>query len=608
MKKNVWLKMVFVLVLFLSIFGGNSVQAEENVWLGEGAYTVGKEISAGLSKLKVSEGVIVVSIYRGDQELVWERLDSDKYYYPDQLTVDLKAGDGIEFYSYEGDSKLVVEKLSKINLAALSGGYYEVGTEIPAGTYLLDVDHPADEYDKAYLTVYDSKNNEKDYIGIYQEDKPVEVKLVAGEKVYVSYLIGTMSFKEKIIVPTSLKLSKSSLSITPNQTYKVTATVSPSNAVDKTVVWKSSNTKVATVDAAGNIKGVASGSATITATAKDNAKAVKSLTVKVSTKTVKLNKTSFSLMIGKASALTAAVTPVDSTDKAVTWKSSNTKVATVDSKGKVTGKAKGTATITATVKNAKAVTAKVTVTSPVVAATSVKMSKSSATVTKGKTFTLSATVSPSNTTNKTLAWKSSNTKVAKVDSKGKVTAVAAGTAKITATTTNGKTTTATITVPSSTTTLKTFTELRPSKIKWMKYYFDGSVFQGDVESDVYKNEYSYVVPSIYMSFSPEGFVMGAPESDFIWTNIPTPLTLNKATPIYDIDWYSEKYVKIGNAYLRATKGTITTPAGTFKNVVHIEEKYYDSSTTYHYYFAPGYGLIKVIDSKNRLSYELRSFK
>ncbi|MDN7244705.1 SH3 domain-containing protein [Planococcus shenhongbingii] len=157
-------------------------------------------------------------------------------------------------------------------------------------------------------------------------------------------------------------------------------------------------------------------------------------------------------------------------------------------------------------------------------------------------------------------------------------------------------------------TLKTFTNLRPSKINWMKYYFDGDVLNGTVEKRVYGNEYGYVVPSVYTGYSPGGFIMGAPESDFIWTDIPTPLIQNKPTRLYEFDWNLEKDVHVGNAYLRTTNATITTPAGTFKNVVHIEEKYYDLSFTIHYYFAPGYGLIKVKDSKGRLSYELRSYK
>lgn len=247
------------------------------------------------------------------------------------------------------------------------------------------------------------------------------------------------------IVPTSLKLSKASLHIIKNQTVNVKATIAPLNAANKTVRWKSSNTKAAKVDSNGNIKGIANGSATITATAQDNSKVYKRVTVKVSTKTVKINKSSLTVTTGKTGQLTATVSPADSTNKGVVWSTSNKKIATVSSKGKVTGKSKGTATITATVKGAKAVKIKVSVKSPIVPS-SVKLNKTSTSIVQGKTLTLLATVSPSKAVNKTVKWSSSNKKIATVSSKGKVTAVGVGTAKITATTTNGKKTMATIKV------------------------------------------------------------------------------------------------------------------------------------------------------------------
>ena len=73
----------------------------------------------------------------------------------------------------------------------------------------------------------------------------------------------------------SVKLNKSSVSLTVGGSTTITATVNPSNAKDKTVTWKSSNEKVATVKN-GKITAVGAGTATITATAGG-----KSATVKV---------------------------------------------------------------------------------------------------------------------------------------------------------------------------------------------------------------------------------------------------------------------------------------------------------------------------------------
>ncbi len=65
--------------------------------------------------------------------------------------------------------------------------------------------------------------------------------------------------------PTSLVLGVKSLVMKPGETYAVSATVYPSSAKNKTVTYSSSNTAVATVSAAGVIKAVSAGTATITA-------------------------------------------------------------------------------------------------------------------------------------------------------------------------------------------------------------------------------------------------------------------------------------------------------------------------------------------------------
>lgn len=70
----------------------------------------------------------------------------------------------------------------------------------------------------------------------------------------------------KPIVTNGITLNKNSVDIYIGETATITATVSPSNAADKSVTWTSSNNSIATVSN-GKITAIAEGSATITAKA-----------------------------------------------------------------------------------------------------------------------------------------------------------------------------------------------------------------------------------------------------------------------------------------------------------------------------------------------------
>ena len=138
---------------------------------------------------------------------------------------------------------------------------------------------------------------------------------------------------------------------------------------------------------------------------------------------VKVNKTSASIIYGKTLQLTATVYPSNATDKTVTWKSSNKNVATVSSTGKVTAKGAGTATITVTTKDGgKKATCKVTVTK---AANTMTLKKSSATYkqTSLKSSAKSFNIGVTNAKGKVTYTRNSAAKNAgiKVTSAGKVT-------------------------------------------------------------------------------------------------------------------------------------------------------------------------------------------
>ena len=255
-----------------------------------------------------------------------------------------------------------------------------------------------------------------------------------------------------VVSVTGVTLNKTSTSIQVGGTETLTATVSPKDAANKKVTWKSSNAAIASVDANGKVTGVKAGEATITVTTEDGGKTA-TCKVTVSDKEikvtgVKLNKSETSLLVGGNETLTATVLPEDATNQNVTWKSDKPEIASVDANGKVTGVAAGEATITVTTEDGgKTATCKVTVSDTEIKVTGVTLNKTALTLETGASETLTATVAPAEATNKKVTWKSDKPEIASVDANGKVTGVKAGEATITVTTEDGgKTATCKVTV------------------------------------------------------------------------------------------------------------------------------------------------------------------
>ena len=249
------------------------------------------------------------------------------------------------------------------------------------------------------------------------------------------------------VLVTGIKLNTSSLNWPAGKSGTFRATVTPSNAKNKAVSWKSSNNKVATVDANGRLTATGVGSATITCTAKDGNGAKATCTVKVyqPMKGIVLNTNKLNWPIGKTGKFKATITPSNAVNKKLKWTSSNPKAATVDANGILTAVGVGSTTITCSAADgsgAKA-TCTVTVYQPV---KSIRLNNTKLSWPVGKAGNFKATLSPSNAKYQAVTWKSNNPKVASVDANGRLTAVGVGSATITCTAKDGGGANATCTV------------------------------------------------------------------------------------------------------------------------------------------------------------------
>lgn len=259
-------------------------------------------------------------------------------------------------------------------------------------------------------------------------------KSIGNTMVYATIIYGGVSYKTScnvIVGEPKVTLNKTAMTMYVGDTQSLIASVIAVDGVDissetkSDISWSTSNSTVAIVDSNGSVKGLSTGTATITAkyTFCDvNYTATCKITID-GKPGISLNKSSLSLYIGDTSTLSSTVTP---TGSVITWSSSNTNVATINSSGKVSAISSGTATITASIRYNGvnySTSCSVKVTKP-----TITLSSTSGSVYQGASVSISATTNPSGYS---VTWSSSNSNVASV-SGGKITGKSAGSATITA--------------------------------------------------------------------------------------------------------------------------------------------------------------------------------
>ncbi|MCH6236797.1 Ig-like domain-containing protein [Cognataquiflexum rubidum] len=152
---------------------------------------------------------------------------------------------------------------------------------------------------------------------------------------------------------TGISVLPINLSLQTGSSQQVSATISPANATNKTVLWSSANPTIATVSSNGLVSAVSEGTTIITARTQDgNFTGTSTITVNPNTSTIavtgiSISPNTLSVTVGSSQQIIATVSPNNASNKSITWSSSNPSVAGVNSGGMVTGLTVGSSIITA---------------------------------------------------------------------------------------------------------------------------------------------------------------------------------------------------------------------------------------------------------------------
>lgn len=168
------------------------------------------------------------------------------------------------------------------------------------------------------------------------------VKLSNG---MVGYVFQTYVKEVPDVEVEKIELSLDKTTINKGERIKLKVSISPSDAVDKTLKYTSSNTEVASISSDGYILGLSSGSAKITAKANNGVTSSITINVYSSVTDVLIWVQNCTVQVEGKYKINASVLPEDANNKNINYKSENEEIAIVDENGNVTGIAEGNTNI-----------------------------------------------------------------------------------------------------------------------------------------------------------------------------------------------------------------------------------------------------------------------
>ncbi|MCL2146781.1 MAG: Ig-like domain-containing protein, partial [Synergistaceae bacterium] len=178
-----------------------------------------------------------------------------------------------------------------------------------------------------------------------------------------SGVFGTCIVEVPLYLTSGVELNKTYMMMLLGQTETLIATVLPTYATSKDVIWSCDSPYVATVDQNGLVTAIGTGPATITVKTVDGGfEATCVINVIQPVTGITISPATLLMNVGQTHWLTSTVEPYNAANTSLAWSSSNTAVATVNAAGIVNGLAGGTVTITATATDGSLVTASCLVT------------------------------------------------------------------------------------------------------------------------------------------------------------------------------------------------------------------------------------------------------
>ena len=232
-------------------------------------------------------------------------------------------------------------------------------------------------------------------------------------------------------------------------TQNLTASITPTNAANKNVIWTIDDESVISLSGDGltrTVNGLKPGTARVTVTTEDGGFS-DTTTVNIKKKTIPLQDLVITpespvVKTGKSFELHWELVPPDADHDSITLSGNDPGIATFEKTGEndaiVTGVSVGDTQITVTARNGDVTYSKTCyITVEWINVTSVSLSCDEIFMVEGETRKLDATVFPANAEDKSVSWNSADHSIATVDQSGLVTAVSEGTTIVTVVTNDG---------------------------------------------------------------------------------------------------------------------------------------------------------------------------